>query len=209
MSEDLNVYPNARSKLFGEPEDSIGIIDNPAVPGLSGTNSTTLNSLQSPASILSGTDIDEPMAPEKIIDSIDVNYPTAFNFTHLTYTQATQFSSGAGRGPYTIRIRDGGLSGTIIASVVRPAGSPSQEQTENLSATIINHSAVLNSYVATLQQDGVASLSRKLYDNIQFSIFAVDINDTHTGIITTPATATKQINSPDSHRTHEQAVLPG
>lgn len=194
MTDDLNVFPNARSKLFGEGEDSEGIIDNPAVAGLSGSASPIATSPPNVGAFNAGFG-----GPGFDFDIRTVNAGTS-NASISVTKSATQkaiitmfwFHTASTSPDWTLR------NDTIVLFTFS-----SQIENEVHTDQFIDESASIN---PTYNISPVVNTNAS---RMFLVVNVIDIDDTHTGTIITPATATKQINTPDSHRTHEQAVLPG
>ena len=67
----------------------------------------------------------------------------------------------------------------------------------------VNPNPVVGTHNYALEEDDADT-----YGTVTMQLFFIKGTDTHTAEITTPATATKQINSSDSHRTQQTEVIP-
>lgn len=190
MSEDLNVFPNADSTLFGDGEDSVGIIVTPAVAGLSGSATQAAGSgvidTQAGGSIL-GT------ANERFTEHPTNSTTLSVNVTPPANSVAVIVISGfVGTGGNTsaANLRRGStiLSGTSIGS-----NASFVDLTPGTTATTYN-----------LIVTGTSAFL--VFSNI--SVRFITLTDTHAGFIETVAIAGKQINAADSHTTREISVLP-
>jgi len=194
----IHPFPNAKSKLLGNPEDSIGIIDTPAVAELTGDvsiDSADFSNFDYPVSTGSFTNT----PAEAVFITSTVTITKVKNNVRLNIRIV-----GLGLQNSTVRIRRGGLTGTIV-------GGPDFVGSSG-KIFIINDSNLPignTDYVATAQRIGPTARSLETYtpNTLPGLVIVSEPNDTHAGIIATPAIATKQINSPDSHTTHETDVL--
>jgi len=206
MSE--SIFPNAKPKLLGAGEDSVGIIVTPAVAGLSG--SLTVND-----AIISATEKQSP-TPENIssegvtrdVESIVSTGATSTlnKVTIIAEVQARRL--GPGTDP-TFQIREGT---TVLGSV--SIDDSDTLRTINVflnNISVGNHTytsrIVFNGKAYAFGQFGGSGSSSKVPPSI--TVVVTNYDDTHAGFIQSVAIAGKQINTPDSHTTHEQAVLPG
>jgi len=247
MSVPPNVFPNARSPLFGEGEDSIGVIDTPAVAGLSGSPEDSIGVIDTPAvaglSGSNGTTVDKPLATigytivnpligitwggdEFIISSSPITITESINFLILFVTLGISYNDTSGTRTGQLRLRFNDVNGTLLDEVaITNTGffGPVIFQ-----LVIQNAPLTATSVVLTIKNNTSFITDIGNRSNVFYAISVVNIDDTHQGIITTPATATKQINAVDSHqgiiatpatatkqinavdshRTHEQSVLP-
>ena len=213
--EDIGIYPNARSPLLGEPEDSIGIIDTAAVAGLGGDFSPVIDvenegegviPIGSSALDFLGVRALEQFNPQ-IIATTTVTPPvsTPINRSIVTIVGMAigrKFVGGGNSNITITLVKDG--STTLATKVTSVDSTGTQGDMMIVSAVEINQTAVLHTYELRVTQVG----DDVTISNGGIKATVLDPNDTHAGSIITQATATKQINSADSHRTHEQAVLP-
>jgi len=199
----IHPFPNAKPKLLGEPEDSIGIIDTPAVAGLNGTVNSTLTDVID-ISVRNATGSIGSTPTETVFQSQTINYTQPKNIAFLK--TKCENTDGFSNHQSTIRLRRGGLTGTILDDAILLGGN-----SLTLSATEIDRPIGSVLYVLTIKElnPAVISASALVYDGgFNGTAIVCNIDDTHEGTIATPATATKQINTPDTHRTHETEVFP-
>lgn len=210
MSEDLNVFPNAKSPLFGAGEDSVGIIVTPAVAGLTGDVTSTITAALSFLATQVGDTLRAANTSGSLGQSFTITYGEVINRAKIQVKQDMQANfQNAG---ITIQLRRGGVGGTVISSqFFKQAGFPNI--TVNFTITEVNRPVGSQLYTLTFIRDstGGANGWRTFnYSPILNGEFAlVDIDDTHQGFIDTVAVAGKQINAADSHTTREISVLPG
>jgi len=183
MSEDLNVFPNAKPIILGADTHAALLTGNAVqnltqtvIAGVEGTSTNPGNannffrSDTPPATIATLSNITTPSSNSVMIIVIAERNQT-FDSTTATFelkrgaTLLDSFGFGNGGG--------GGESVTIV------------DYTEN--------PAVVGTHDYTL-----VSTSNRNYGGIDFKIFFVDLDDTHAAILT----------GTNSQRTHEQAVLP-
>ena len=212
--ENLNVFPNAKSPLFGAGENSVGIIETDAVAGLTGSlvldesqflgGQVGLNANGFPAS---GT----ASRTESIVDSRAI---TVTEVDNVLIVRASAFTgtNGASRA-VTFRIRENNLTGNIIGgvTVATSGGSPSSTNSTEwqIKIFVINISASVTSIVLTRQHTGPTGPSEGFQGTYAFDVWLVEGDDTHAGFIQSVAVAGKNIITPDSHTTREISVLPG
>ena len=205
MSE---VFPNKNPILFGEAEDSIGIIDEEAIAGLTGSLvvedvniqlSSTFDS-SSISSLLTTTTGD--------IVSVTVTPVNATNKVKIIgRLDAGSFDSGA-----IVEIREGS---TVLVDQLLDGGISVLPQVLTVNLTDISVAA----HTYTMRIRYISGLGYQFGDGgsvdtnpdahaPDFVVAVTDFLDTHTSVIATPATAIKQINSPDSHTTRQTEVIP-
>jgi len=202
MSE--NVFPNARSRLFGEGEDSEGIIVTPAVAGLSGDVEALDPVLNINFNdVAGGGGTDDSSSPEQVYASVSITVTEPINVIFLRQFSPMDRNNDGG----TFRIREDDINGLQIAGAGYGAGNGQANIV--MSAIIKNQPVGSRTYVMTREQNTPTSGFTRLQAGATTNNFVVDVDDTHAGFIQSVAIAGKQINTPDSHTTHEQAVLPG
>jgi len=199
MSE---IFPNSKPILLGESEDSIGIIDTPAVAGLAGdvaVDITDFSNFDFAPNVGSHTST----ATETIIATTTVT--NSFEKNTLSINVIIQGTSGFGSNFSLCRLRRGGLTGTILASGNVNGTGTRIFNVDDIDIPIGDTDYVLtNQEIAPSNDHAVGTYSAGMSGIVVLS----EADDTHAAIIATPATATKQIISEDSHRTHETEVLP-
>lgn len=218
MSAPLNVFPNARSRLFGAGEDSEGIIVTPAVAGLTGS---VANSEESDNILINRNTVGSSVAVTykelTLTPSVEVDVatdtltiPTATSTEDYGYVLIGAIAGSAGGNATTATIRlffdDAEVSSRVI-SFDDAGGSGERKVT----------SAIVVKYDPKVTIDGSIAVKLTIEPSVNglflqsssLSAIVIKLTDDHAGIIDTVAIAGKQINTPDSHRTREQAVLPG
>lgn len=194
-----HIFPNSKPILLGAAEDSIGIIDDIAVAGLSGdvviddptilfprADTGTANLLVGPGTYSSAF--------------FTVNYAKSINKAKLV---AKIFTSFVGVN-IIIELRRGGTTGDVLGSATN-SGPVNNSKTITVIETNRPTGNQLYTVTCTIPSGQMFYTN---YNGWSGDLEVVNVNDTHAAIITTPATATKQINSPDTHKTHETEVLP-
>lgn len=194
MSEDLNVFPNAKSPLFGAGEDSVGIITTPAVAGLTGSLVINTSSFD---------------------DSEFQGGPVTSNFQRfsnvLITTEFAQNNVGTLKvGTKVVCVVCGLVgnsfllqrNGSTITTLV-PTLNPSNP---DYFSSFIDTITVEASYTYGLR---VVSSPVAAIGAVNFLTFPIEPDDTHAGFIETVAVAGKNIITADSHTTREISVLPG
>lgn len=211
------IFPNKKPTLFGEGENSIAVIDEEAVAGLTGSSEDSIGVIATPAVAgLTGSNITTVVKPsigapytienpnigitwgqtEIIIATKAISVTSAKNFLILDVTCGIQYNTtpGSRSGRVNIRLQD--LNGAIVAF------------------TDVVDGVFGFLHLAVVEQDIPISTTQVVFtienntgftdpgnrSAILFFPTIVNINDTHDGEITTPATATKQINAVDSHQ---------
>jgi len=198
MTDNLNVFPNARPKLLGEAEDSEAIIDTEAIAGLSGSSAAVAG--DSGAGFFNGGTSFREDVPNDVVALVGQTLDTDTVNVPAGSIVVIFLCSENGNGPGVIKVRNTTTSVDKIALSMVTGGGLTI--TLNSTSFVDSSPDVGNNSYAMI---GVSGAGFKM----QMILRVVDVTDNHQGIITTPATATKQINSPDTYRTHEQAVLPG
>lgn len=214
-------FKNKKPTLFGNSEDSIAIIDVPAVATLTGDNIDThaadltgevdgltpVNQLGYPTPIGGGGTAVINNFVETIYASSTLNATEAVN---VGFIRKSNGIDTAGSITTTTRIREDDLNGNILAS----------SSTSSTFFTIIQQAIIKNqpignrTYVFTIQltntntgdfyrfHTDATSLAYIVdIDDTHIATLSGDNTDTHAASITTPATAIKQINVPESHNT--------
>jgi len=198
----LSVFPNAKSQLLGEAEDSIAIIDTVAIAELSGDviGVDPVNNLGYATPIGSGGTANITTA-EIVYGSTSLNATKSINKGFIRNTQGVDYPSS---NTITVRMREDDINGNIIVSTAVGGGSSVMD----ISTVITNQTIGNKTYVFTAQLGNpiFGDFIRTHSDPTTLS-YIVDIDDTHAAAITTPATAIKQINSADSHVTQETQVI--
>lgn len=197
MTEDLNVFPNAKSPLFGAGEDSIGIITTPAVAGLTGSSSINTTE-QSGGSVSGGSTFAGNTSYTNFIDEVTLfstNITLTANQQVVIAISASTRQDGAGNAVPLDVYRDT----TLLFTATAPKNSTV------LDLFVDNPGAGTFSYnVEPNTAGGTAQLR-----NVQTRFIILTLNDDHEGFIQSVAIAGKQINAADSHTTREISVLPG
>ena len=200
MSE---VFPNKNPILFGEAEDSEGIIDTPAVAGLTGSVVLAKDTDQG-VDELAGTSQFSPNEQPRLTSGIDGNekitWPNvitpADSILVIVVSTASPVANSASTKNWLI------TEDTVTKfSFTQSATNSNQTRSEMNVFTDASPSAGTHDY-AVEEDDGNS------YGAISATLFFIKATDTHGAIISTPATATKQINSPDSHTTRQTEVIP-
>lgn len=195
------IFPNAKPKLLGEGEDSIGIIDTPAVAGLTGSVTlakdtdqgiTPINATQSSSSVTSrirtGND------GVALITFSNVTTPT--DSILIIVIASSTFLLGNADKDWLLK-RD---TTTLDTFSLESGDSNSQNADMRV---FVDANPTAGTFDYTLVEDDANT-----FGGMTMTLFFIKANDTHAGFIDTVAIAGKQINAEDSHRTHEQAVLP-
>ena len=209
MSEDLNVFPNARSKLFGAGEDSVGIITTPATAGLTGdldlSDGDTDFEANTPVSgVLSNQGTSNAIGVSN--QQVDVTVNNSGSIVILYFAIAK--TNGEWLDTLTWEVKEGATtldSGSIDDSEQGgPAGGIGNSDLASRSdiSIIKNVSAGAHTYDWIWGEDGDNSVG-------VLKAIVIEVDDTHAGFIQTVAVAGKNVITPDSHSTHEMAVLPG
>jgi len=200
MSE---IFPNSKPILLGEAEDSIGIIDQSAIAGLTGSLVLAKDTDQGVDEI-AGTTIFNPNESPRLTNGILGNekitwsniVTPADSVLVIIVSTASPVSNSSSDKDWLIT-RD---TSTLVAFTQSGVNS-NQTRSEMEVFTDASPPAGTHNY-AVEEDDGNG------YGAISATLFFIKGTDTHAAIIATPATATKQIISEDSHRTHETEVLP-
>jgi len=201
MTEDLNVFPNAKSPLFGAGEDSIGIIQTAATAKLTGDASVAV----------SNTGSGFQNGNNDFSQSVNNKFGSFSNGSTVTSASVTvpspnsvvvlMIANEQGNGVGSVKIRNNTTS-TDIGSLALPADNSGITVHSTMVVDTSPSLGVSNSY-------SVIATSTSIIFQLDFRIQVITLDDTHDGAIDTVAIATKQINSPDSHTTREISVLPG
>ena len=196
------VFPNSKSQLLGEGEDSEGIIVTPAVAGLTG-------------SVTQAEDADNGLVLANATTS-GVTVPSWFR--NVTNGEVIITRSGivtpddsvmviavsSGPTPSTVEFTKSWTfrrGGSILYTFsLRSITNGKQEADLFLT---IDDAPLAGTHEYTLVSNDTLAMT-----GIAMHITFVKATDTHAGFIDTVAIAGKQINTPDSHTTHEQEVLP-
>lgn len=195
----IHTFPNKKPKLDGAGEDSIGIINTVAVAGLGGSLSlsdgdTDVNGRGGSGSASAGQ---SPSASAGDV-SVTVNVVKPNSIVVFAITGST---SGSGsNSPMTFNVEE---SAVLIAST----GSVNPFIAINLygySSMIILFNVGAGSHTYDISKTGGIALGI-----LAVTVEVIEVNDTHVGNISTPATATKQINAVDSHGTKNTHLING
>ncbi len=188
---------NRKPTLFGEGEDSVGIIDTPATAGLGGglsitDGNTDTDQQNSGTSSSAGSSPDEngPIPNPQVIITISNNNST------VGLAISGGFSSGSSAS-VNVTVEE--------SAVVKASGLLTMNRTFNLNLGVLllyvhGVSAGAHTYDIVWgggTKPGVGKVDAKV----------AEVNDSHAGTIATSATATKQVNVADSHTTHEGEIL--
>jgi len=198
----MSVFPNAKAQLLGAPEDSIAIIDQTAVAGLAGdlVMSKVLDSGQSQFGGTTSSSMVNGRATFGVVgDTI-----TFSNITTPTEKSTLVIVVGASNlipvsGNFTknwLLKRDT----TTIDSFSLISADPNSIEVDLRIFTDSNPPAGTFDY-------HLSETDANTYGTITAQLFFIEGADTHAGIISTPATAIKQINAADSHATQESGVI--
>ena len=201
MSE---VFPNKNPILFGSGEDSIAIIDDEAVAGLTGSLilSEDLDQGQQEQIATLGLGFgNEPRA--QTTGGEDAAIATFSNITTpadsvLIIIVATGTFVGNSNFSKNWKIQ---RNGSIIDTFSLSTSRINQQRAELRIFVDVNPPAGTFNY--TVNEDDLTT-----FGAMNATLFFIKGTDTHAAIIATAATAIKQINSPDTHTTHETEVLP-
>jgi len=155
------------------------------------------------------SDFDYPEFTSSFTDTVleSVFITTTVNITKAVNTVKINIRlQSTGTGTSTVRLRRGGLTGTILAG---PSFVASVGGEVIFSVTDTNVPIGSIDYVATVQRLVVAhGVGLYTPNELPGIVVLSEADDTHAGIIDTIAVAGKNIITPDSHRTHETEVLP-
>jgi len=202
MSE---IFPNSNAELLGEAEDSIGIIDTPAIAGLSG-DLVMSEDLDQGLNAQNGTTTSSTNQQPRRRNGSDGNAITTFsnlttpdNSVLVIVVAAATFLANTNSTKSWKLVRDG--TTTIDGPFNLQASHGTQTQSNMRVFTDENPLAGTHTYTL-VENDGNG------FGAVNSTLFFIKGTDTHAAAITTPATATKQIITPDTHRTHETEVIP-
>jgi len=192
-------FPNAKPKLLGAGENSIGVIDDPAVAALSGSISQSLGDVVQ-TSIVGDTDLQTQSVVLSRVQTGDT-YTSGSSSYSSNASQAVSIAishSSALFGSATFNVRMDGV--TVIGSI---SLSITGGDLKGVTFTFLDNVSGNHFYdiIYTVEDASI------LMGIVSFIIIEVRFTDTHSAIIVSPATATKQIITPDSHTTHESGVL--
>lgn len=200
-----NIFPNKNPKLFGSGEDSIGIIDQSAIAGLIGdlimskvldSGQQQFNATVQSQQVFSRAQISAGSGVAKITFS-NILTPTEKSTLVIVVASATFIPvSGTSTKPWLLK-RDT----TQIDSFSLQSADNNSTNADIRIFVDVNPTAGTHTY--TLVENNANT-----FGGITAQLFFIQGTDTHAAEITTPATATKQINSPDSHRTQQTEVIP-
>ena len=207
MTEDLNVFPNAKSPLFGAGEDSIGFIQTAATAKLTGT-ATQAESTTGNANVnKSGFSVSVNQVQGKLwpivagTNEASVVVTTPTDSLVVVAASAVGWLNVSGSGTMFVRVLDG-TSATILKTASLAVGGGTDAMLDVLFVgTPISGSRTYNVQCWNTNGDVL------MY--VTLSVSHVQLDDTHAGAIDTVAIAGKQINAADSHTTREISVLPG
>jgi len=201
-----DIFPNKNPKLFGEAEDSIGIIDTSAVAGLTGDatlseggNTTTQQHRASTA----GSSVTDRLTVSVSIGNPIVtfsNITTPPNSILIINTYAAPILTDGSTLVKNVVLRRDTSDLSSFTTIVRNSTTGAEIFLEN---TFIDINPPAGTFDYTLEEDDVNSFA-----SITVTLMFIVLTDTHAAEIITTATATKQINSPDSHRTQQTEVIP-
>jgi len=198
----IHPFPNAKPLLLGDPEDSIGIIDTSAVAGLSGSLVMSKDLEQTPQGI-SGTTQVQAQGRAHTTDGLGFAVATFSNITTPTEKSVLVIVVASGTFIANQNFRKDWVikRGATVLDTFDLQSSQTNQQSVEL-RTFFDTSPPAGTFTYTVNEDDVTT-----YGTIEVTLFFIKGTDTHAGIIATPATATKQINTPDTHTTHEREVL--
>lgn len=199
-------FVNKRSILFGEDEDSEGIIDTVAIPGLDGVLVVQNVNIQLSSPFDSGELSGSQSATTGTLVSATITPTSATNKVRIT----ARIDAGSGTGVPVIEIREG--STVLVDTDVDQGATP---VIYTLSVDLTDVSVAAHTYTLRIRfisgsfQYGNGGTTDTNPDVIAplLVVALTDFADTHAGSIATPATATKQINVADSHTTKDSEVL--
>jgi len=177
------IFKNKKPTLFGSPEDSTAEIDTLAIAGLTGDLTKSLGTTTGTTG--SNVNLSALQSGEVLVGTIIV---TPFNPLNLIIMRFSQFATQDSN----IQIREGA---TVIATVDGSSTGGRVINTSIEDASVETHTYSCYTQFDTLQYQYAQTGGTILYGSV------VNLTDTHAADITTPATAIKQINSPDSHTT--------
>lgn len=206
MGRNLNVFPNAKPKLLGAGEDSVGIIVTPAVAGLTG-NVTAIPDAAQVNNIIGSTlnTFFDPRQNSITADQILVTAPSVTvaegERVLITYVWVSDYNNNSASGGMTHELQRDGTPITTFNN-----SNYANVPVQTLRPQFIDNPGA-GTFVYRIQQTDSSNLGGFQFINIWVNVIV--ITDTHAGFIQSVAIAGKQINTPDTHRTHEQSVLPG
>lgn len=201
------VFPNSKPKLLGEGEDSIGIIDTPAVAGLTGdlvmskisdTGYTDIPATSSGTFIASRSRVGSNGSIRFTLSNITTPVENPNKSTLVIIVAASNAGSVASNSTKDWVLK---RDATTIDSFSLVGASP--DKTEADIHIFIDTNPPAGTFDYTLVEDDGNG-----YGGIGIQLFFILGTDTHAGFIDTVAIAGKQINTPDTHTTHEQEILP-
>ena len=200
MSE---IFPNKNPILFGQAEDSIAIIDDEAVAGLTGSLIQAKNTDQGisgfPASSQGGAlpvrQTTSGGIGNDLITFSNVLTP-ADSVLIIVVACATFSAAGAFSKDWLLK-RDA----TTLDSFSLATGDTGSIDVNM--RVFVDANPTAGTFDYTLTEDDATT-----FGAISVTLFFIKATDTHAGVIATPATAIKQINSPDSHTTRQTEVIP-
>ena len=197
------LFPNAKPKLFGDPENSMGIIDTPAESGLSGSVDATpdngaTNTRFATVEIFNRNPYRSGISVNQVLVTVTSVVVAAGEKVLLTYVWISDYSNNNQDGAMTHSLQRDASEITTFAN-----GNYNETIRTLNSQFIDSPGAGTFSYRIQITAESSGGLQY-----VALTANVIKITDTHEGIIPTPATATKQINTPDTHTTHETEVLP-
>lgn len=205
MSE---VFPTRKPRLFGAGEDSIGIIDTPAVAGLGGSLVVEDVNIELSIPFDSGELSSSQTSTTGTIVSATITPINATNKVRII----ARIDAGSGTSDGVIEIRED--STVLVDQLIDQGASPViftlTVDLENVSVSAHTYTMRIRSISGNSFQYGNGGTTDTNPDVIapELTVAVTDFDDTHVGTIATPATATKQINTPDSHSTKRTEVIP-
>ncbi len=197
----LDSFPNAKPKLLGEGEDSIGIIVTPAVAGLTG-DATLAESTTAANNVIKlgfTTTINGELAGTAPNTKLSQAVTTPADSLVVVAACAYYMNDGGNTQTINIRVLDG-------AVILKSASRTIPANGENILSVLFVGIPLTGSRTYNVQ--AWITPSSRLLAAVRIDISHVKLTDTHAGFIQTVAVAGKQINTPDSHTTHEQGEIP-
>ena len=208
MTEDLNVFPNAKSKLLGEDTHAALLTGSDTHAGvLNGSNITTVDkpAIGAPYTIVNpNIGISWSQTETIIATKGGLIVTSAKNFLILDVTCGIQYNTTPGTRSGRVRIRLQDLNGAILAFTDIPDGAFSflhlavNEQDIPIATTQVVFTIENNT---TFTDPGNRS-------NILFFPSVVNIDDTHSASLSGANTQAAVLTGDNTQTSHEQAVLP-
>ncbi len=207
MSENLNVFPNAKSKILGDDTHAASLTGSDTHAAvLNGSNITTVDkpAIGAQYAIVNPNINIIWGQTETVIAAKGIIVTSTKNFLILDVTCGIQYNTTPGTRTGRVRIRLQDLNGAILAFTDIPDGAfgflhlAVNEQDIPISTTQVVFTIENNT---TFTDPGTRSA-------ILFFPSVVNIDDTHSASLSGANTQAAVLTGDNTQTTHEQAVLP-